>query len=53
VKVSTSGGAAQTRDSSGDGTSRTEIIVAVLVALLVGAAARLLIRRRAARSAMH
>jgi hypothetical protein len=53
VKVSTSGGSTQTGDSSGDGTSRTEIIVAVVVALLLGAAARLLIRRRAARSAMH
>jgi hypothetical protein len=53
VKVSTSGDAAQAAQSSGGGTSRTAIIAAVLVALALGLAARLLIRRRAGRSALR
>jgi hypothetical protein len=53
VKVSTSGEAPLPGQSGGEGTNRIEIIVAVGVALLLGAAARLLIRRRAARSALR
>ena len=53
VKVSTKGGRASVRASSGGGTSRTEIIAAIVLALLLGLAARLLIRRRAARSALR
>jgi hypothetical protein len=53
VKVSTSGRSAPTGQPGGGGTSRIEIILAVLAALLLGVAARLLIRRRAARSALR
>jgi len=53
VKVSTRGGPATPTRVRGGGTNRVEIIVAVLVALLLGVAARLLIRRRAARSALR
>jgi len=53
VKVSTAGGPATPTHVGGSGTGRVEIIVAVLVALLLGVAARLLIRRRAARSALR
>jgi len=53
VKVSTKGGRTSAPVSSGGGTNRTEIIAAVVLALLVGLAARLLIRRRAARSALR
>jgi hypothetical protein len=53
VKVSTSVGSAPAGQSGGGGTSRVEIILAVLAALLLGFAARLLIRRRAARSALR
>jgi hypothetical protein len=53
VKVSTKGGPAAPSDTSGGGTNRTEIIAAVVLALLVGVAARFLIRRRAARSALR
>ena len=52
VKVSTTGGPALTVESGG-GTSRTEIIVGVVGAILLGFAALLLIRRRAARSALR
>jgi hypothetical protein len=52
VKVSTSGGPALTGQSGG-GTSRIEIIVGVVAAILLGVAALLLIRRRAARSAVR
>ncbi len=53
VKVSTSGDAAPTGQSSGGGTSRIAIIAAVVAALALGVAARLLIRRRAGRSALR
>jgi hypothetical protein len=53
VKVSTKGGQTSAPVPSGGGTSRTEIIGAVVVALLLGVAARLLIRRRAARSVIR
>jgi hypothetical protein len=53
VKVSTKGGQTSAPTPSGGGTNRTEIIAAVVLALLVGVAARLLIRRRAARSALR
>ncbi len=53
VKVSTKGGQTSAPAPSGGGTNRTEIIAAVVLALLVGVAARLLIRRRAARSALR
>ena len=52
VKVSTSGGPALTGESGG-GTSRIEIIVGVVGAILLGLVALLLIRRRAARSALR
>ena len=52
VKVTTSGGPAVTGQSGG-GTSRIEIIVGVVLAILLGVAALLLIRRRAARSALR
>lgn len=52
VKVTTSGGpATSTGTGGGTGNNRIEIIVAVVLALALGIAARLLIRRRAARSA--
>ncbi len=53
VKVSTSdgpGSAAPVDGGGGGSSSRTEIIAAVVLALALGIAARLLIRRRAARS---
>jgi hypothetical protein len=50
VKVSTRGGS-RIPTGTGGGSNSVEIIVAVVVALLIGVAARLLIRRRAARSA--
>ena len=53
VKVSTKGGRTTVPASTGGHTSRTEIIAAVVVALLLGLAARLLIRRRSARSALR
>jgi hypothetical protein len=53
VKVSTKVGPATPTPTDGSGDNRIEIVVAVVVALLVGAGARLLIRRRAARSALH
>jgi hypothetical protein len=54
VKVSTKGRTAVPPHVGGSsGAYRIEILVAVLVALLVGAAARLLIRRRASRSAFR
>jgi hypothetical protein len=53
VKVSTSGDAAPTGQSSGGGTSRIAIIAAVVVALALGLAARLVIRRRAGRSVLR
>jgi hypothetical protein len=53
VKVSTKGGPAAPVPTSGGGSSRLEIITAVVAALLLGVAARFLIRRRAARSAMR
>jgi hypothetical protein len=52
VKVSTKGGPA-TPPAADGGSNRIEIIVAILGALLLGVAARLLIRRRAARSAVR
>ena len=52
VKVSTSGGLALAGQSGG-GTNRIEIIVGVVVAILLGVAALLLVRRRAARSALR
>ncbi len=52
VKVSTTGGPALTVESGG-GTSRTEIIAGVVGAILLGFAALLLIRRRAARSTLR
>jgi len=51
VKVSTTGSASAGQSSGG--TSRIEIVLAVVAALLIGVAARLLIRRRAARSALR
>ncbi len=51
VKVSTRGGPGIPTSATGGSSNRTEIIVAVVVALLIGIVARLLIRRRAARSA--
>jgi len=53
VKVSTAGGPAALPRASSGGDNRVEIIVAVVVALSLGAAARLLIRRRATRSAVR
>ena len=51
VKVSTSGGPITvTPTGSGNGTTRIEIVAAVVAALIIGVAARLLIRRRAGRS---
>jgi hypothetical protein len=53
VRVSRSGGTAATGPSSGGGNGRIEVIAAVLAALVLGVAARLLLRRRAARSALR
>jgi hypothetical protein len=53
VKVSTRGGSSAPAAHPGGGTSRTEIILAIAVALLLGVGARLLIRRRATRSALR
>jgi hypothetical protein len=52
VKVSTKARPATPTLNSG-GNNRIEIVAAVVVALLIGVAARLLIRRRAARSALR
>jgi hypothetical protein len=54
VKVSTKAGPSTPSPPDGSGgNNRIEIVAAVVVALLVGVGARLLIRRRAARSALH
>jgi hypothetical protein len=53
VRVSTSGGTAATGKSGSGGNGRLGLIAAVVVALLLGVAARLLLRRRAARSALR
>jgi hypothetical protein len=53
VKVSTRGGPTTPTSLGGGGTNRLEIITAVVVALLLGVAARILVRRRAARSALR
>jgi hypothetical protein len=55
VKVSTNGGSAvatSTDDAAGS-SARTEIIAAVLAALVLGVAARVLVKRRAERSALR
>ncbi len=52
VKASTSGGPGFANQPSG-GTSRAEIIVAVVAAILLGVAALFVVRRRAARSALR
>jgi hypothetical protein len=52
VKVSTAGGSVP-RDQSTSGTNRIEIIVAVILAIVLGVAALFLIRRRAARSTLR
>jgi hypothetical protein len=53
VKASTSGGSGLADQPSSRGTSPLEIVVAVALAILLGAAALFLIRRRSARSALR
>ena len=53
VKVSTRGGPGIPASTGGGGSNRIEIIGAVVLALLIGVGARLVIRRRAARSALR
>ena len=53
VKVSTGGSKTAHYEVSRNNQDRIEIVVAVVAALLLGAAARFLIRRRAARSALR